>query len=75
MDSCRVRIKVIYWTIVTSLTSSGNVNSMVVLIPCDETHCHAKIDFRNWYKDRGINLADHLVNSEEAFIISYKGVS
>ena len=45
---------------------------MVVLIPCNEPHCHPEIDLRDGYKDRGVRLADHLVNSEESFIMPYK---
>jgi hypothetical protein len=30
------------------------------LIPCNESHRHAEIDFRDEYKDRGVSLADDL---------------
>ena len=44
------------------------------LIPCNESHRHAEIDFRNGYKNGGVCPTDHLVNTEESFIMSYKGI-
>ena len=50
------------------------VMTMVVLIPCNESHCHPEIDFRDGYENRGVSLADHLVNAEKSFIMPYEGV-
>ena len=47
----------------------------VVFIPCNESHRHTEIDFRNGDKNRGFCLTDHLVNSEVPFIMSYKAIS
>ena len=48
---------------------------MLVLIPCNEPHRHTEIDFRDWYKNRGVCLTDNLVNSEKSFIMSYQTIS
>ena len=45
------------------------------MIPCNESHCHTEIYFRDRYENRGVSLTDHLVNAEKSFIVSYKGVS
>ena len=48
---------------------------VVILIPCNESHRHTEIDFRDGYENRGVSLTDNLVNAEKSFIISYKGIS
>ena len=49
---------------------SASYGVKVVLITGNEPHCHAEVDFRDGDEDRGGCLADHLVDSEESFIMS-----
>ena len=42
---------------------------VVILIPSNEPHGHPEVDFRDGDEDRGVSLTDHLVNSEESFIM------
>ena len=50
------------------------VMTMVVLIPCNESHCHPEIDFGDGNEKRGVSLADHLVNAEKSFVMSYESI-
>ena len=47
---------------------------IVVLIPCNEPHCHPEIYFRDGYENRGGSLTDHLVNAKKSFIMTYEGI-
>ena len=46
--------------------------TMVMSVSRYESHCHPQIDFRDGYENRGVSHADHLVNSEESFIMTFK---
>ena len=48
---------------------------VVVLISCNDSHCHAEVDFRDWYESREVRLTDDLINSEKSFVMSYEGIS
>ena len=43
--------------------SQSWIHVIVVLIPCNQSHCHAEIDFRDGYEYRGVVLTDDLVDS------------
>ena len=47
---------------------------IVVLISCNEPHSHPEIDFRDGNENRGVSLADHLVNAEKSFIMPYESI-
>ena len=42
---------------------------VVVLISCNDSHRHTEIDFRDGYENRGVCLADDLVNAEKSFVM------
>ena len=48
---------------------------VVVLISCNDSHRHTEIDFRDGYENRGVCLADDLVNAEKSFVMSYEVIS
>ena len=53
---------------------SCQIPTFVVLIPSNEPHSHPEIDFRDRYENRGVNLADHLVNAKKPFIMPYEDI-